>query len=191
MLNIVKGWEGIMSKRIDSISPEKASGEIKDLYGKIEKKFGRVPNIFQAMANSPAVLKAFLQLNEAAGQSSFKPEVVNEIALVVAETNACHYCLSAHTAGAHAAGIKDDVIQAARLGKSKDPRTNAILHLAKIIVEKRGHLTDQDIQEAKKAGINDKEITEIIFIVTINIFTNYFNNSVNTEVDFPEVAVAR
>lgn len=180
-----------MTQRIGRILPDQAPEDVKDLYAQVKKKFGKVPNIFLTMANSPAVLKGFLLLNESAGQSSFSPEVINEIALVVGEVNACHYCLSAHTAGAHAAGIKDEVIQAARLGKSQDPKTQAILQLAKTIVEKRGHLSDQDIQTAKKAGISDKEITEIVFLVSINIFTNYFNNSVNTEVDFPEVSVAR
>jgi hypothetical protein len=41
-----------------------------------------------------------------------------------------------------------------------------------------------------QTGFSDGEIVEIIGHVAVNIFTNYFNNINQTEVDFPKVSVA-
>jgi hypothetical protein len=37
------------------------------------------------------------------------------------------------------------------------------------------------------AGFTQGEVGEIVGHVALNTFTNYFNNTANTEVDFPKV----
>lgn len=43
------------------------------------------------------------------------------------------------------------------------------------------------MQEAKRAGLTDAEIVEVIGNVVVNIFTNYVNLVANTDIDFPVV----
>jgi alkylhydroperoxidase family enzyme len=45
------------------------------------------------------------------------------------------------------------------------------------------------LAQARKAGITDAEIVEIIGHVALNVFTNYLNNVSDTEIDFPVVAL--
>ncbi|MEP6925366.1 MAG: hypothetical protein ABI954_12940 [Pyrinomonadaceae bacterium] len=43
------------------------------------------------------------------------------------------------------------------------------------------------MQAVKAAGFADGEIAEIVAHVALNIFTNYFNEVAQTEIDFPKV----
>jgi len=42
------------------------------------------------------------------------------------------------------------------------------------------------VETVRRAGFSDGEIAEIIAHVALNIFTNYFNNTAEVEVDFPK-----
>lgn len=55
------------------------------------------------------------------------------------------------------------------------------------MVEKRGKPSDEAFEEARDAGWTDEEILEIIGHVVMNTFTNYVNESLQTEVDFAVV----
>lgn len=172
--------------RLNPITPEKANGETKQIYANLQKKMGKVINIFQHMGNSPAALKGFLALSEAAEHTSLSPQIREEIALVVGQTNQCQYCLSAHTFLGGKAGLSQDLILKARKGESPDPKTQAILQFVKSAVEKRGNVSDQEVAKLKAAGVSEAEIAEIVMLITVNIFTNYFNLIAGTPVDFPE-----
>ena len=53
--------------RTKAVSPEQASGKVAEMYSALNNKLGSVPNIFQHMAASPAVLEAYLGLSATAG----------------------------------------------------------------------------------------------------------------------------
>ncbi|CAF23872.1 carboxymuconolactone decarboxylase family protein [Candidatus Protochlamydia amoebophila] len=171
--------------RISPITKEEANQNITQIYSGLEKKMGRVLNIFQNMGNSEAALKGYLGLSEAASQTSLSPKLREQLALVVGQTNDCQYCLSAHTVSAKLAGLQEKDILESRLGHSQDKKTEAILTFAKTIVERRAQVSDQDIEKLKSAGISDQEIVEIILVVVLNIFTNYFNHITDPQIDFP------
>lgn len=171
--------------RINTMPQEKANPEVKEIYNDLKAKIGRVPNIFQNMGNSPAVLKGFLNLSEATNETSLSPQLREQIALIVAQTNNCHYCLSAHTTIAKSLGVSDADIMQARHGSTSNAKNQSILKFAKIVVENRGKLTNQDIASLKAAGVNDQELVEIILVILVNMFTNYFNNITDPKIDFP------
>jgi uncharacterized peroxidase-related enzyme len=176
-----------MMPHINTVTPEKADVTIKEIYKTVEKKMGRLFNMFQGMGNSPAVLEGYLTLSEAANKTSLPPKLREQIALVVGQANQCKYCLSAHTAIGSSIGLSSDQILEARKGISADPKTQAILNFAKQVVENRSKIDDTEIKVLKAAGVSDKEIVEIIMLVVLNIFTNYFNTITNTVVDFPDI----
>jgi len=171
--------------RVQSITPEKAKPAVQAIYTAIEKKLGKLPNIFLNMGNSPAVLKGFLGLSAAVDETSLDPKLREEIALIVSQTNQCNYCLSAHTAIAKGVGVTDQEALQARKGQSQNPKTQAILSFAKTVVDKRGNVTDQDVATLKAAGVTDAELVEIILVISLSMFTNYFNHITNPKIDFP------
>ncbi len=172
--------------RIPAISPENASGDLKNIFTQIESGVGSVPNIFQHMGNSPIVLQAFLSLGEAAKKLSLDPALREEIALIVGQTNECNYCLSAHSMLGRASGLSDDEIMQARRGLSKEPKASAILQFAKAIVDNRGNVSDEELEKLRSSGVSDQEVVEIFFVIMVNMFTNYFNHIADPAIDFPQ-----
>ena len=175
--------------RIQPIDPNQAQGKAAPLLEGVRKKLGRVPNIFATMAKSPAVLEAYLGFGRAMNSASLSGALREQIALTVAGANGCRYCASAHNAVAEMLGVAADERQVNLNAESGDAKTRAALHFARKIVENRGWVNDADVQAVRDAGYDDAAILEIIAATTINIFTNYFNHIVETEVDFPIVEV--
>jgi alkylhydroperoxidase family enzyme len=48
-------------------------------------------------------------------------------------------------------------------------------------------VSPSEVATLRAAGFSDGEITEVIAVIAINIFTNYFNHIARTEIDFPVV----
>jgi|SRR5436190_13161967 len=174
--------------RLKLVSPETATGKTKDLYGVINGRLGVVPNMMQTMGNSSAFLQGYLNLGDALGGGTLGAKIGELIALTVAEANACSYCLSAHTyISANLVKIDSGTIESARNAESTDPKINAILKFARVLVDKRGHVSDSDVAALKEIGVTEGQIGEIIGHVALNILTNYFNIAAKTEIDFPVV----
>jgi alkylhydroperoxidase family enzyme len=75
--------------------------------------------------------------------------------------------------------------QRARLGTSQDAFANAALVLGRAVVLARGKVSDADIAEARKAGLDQAAIVEVVAHVALNVLTNYINNVAQTTIDFP------
>jgi AhpD family alkylhydroperoxidase len=146
-------------------------------------------NIFRGMANSPAVLDGYLKFSGALKAGKLDGKTREAIALTVGQVNRCDYCLAAHTFLGKGAGLDDAAIRDARLAKSSDKKTNAAVVLAKLLLDKKGNVSDAEVTAAKSAGLTDGDIGEVVANVALNIFTNYFNHVNQTEVDLPKVAV--
>lgn len=176
--------------RLNAIDPNVATGKAKELLDGVKTKIGMVPNLMRTFANSAAALEAYLSFSGALGGGLLGAKVREQIALAVADTNSCEYCLSAHTAIGKMVGLNENEIAASRQATSGDGRTDATLKFAHQIVVKRGEVDDRDVQAVRLAGFSDGEITEIVANVALNIFTNYFNHVAQTVVDFPKVSLA-
>jgi alkylhydroperoxidase family enzyme len=61
------------------------------------------------------------------------------------------------------------------------------LRFAREVVETRGHPSDEAFDAAREAGYTDEQIMEIISTVALATFTNYMNESIDTELDIPVV----
>jgi uncharacterized peroxidase-related enzyme len=171
--------------RLHVLEPARIPGPSKEMLDAIQKRMGKVPNIFRAMAHSPAVLGFYMAGAEALGRASLSPQIREQIALAVAEASSCGYCVSAHTAIGKGTGLTEDQMLAARRGTGTDPKATAAVVLARKIVQARGDLSDADIANARKAGLLDGELGEVVAVASFNLFTNYFNHLNGTENDFP------
>ncbi len=169
------------------IDPSTAIGKTKDLFGIIEQRLKRIPNMIRLMANSPAILGAYLQFNEAFEHTKLTPKLRGLITAAVSEINGCDYTLSIAMALGRHEGLSEDELTAARRAEANDPKTAAALRFAAKIVRERGHLPSSEVEGLRKAGFTDEEVVEIIAAVALNIFRNYFNLIATPEVDFPVV----
>ena len=175
------------SPRLTAIDPATATGKAKDLLTAVHATLGITPNMMRTMANSPAVLDGYLSFGAALNKGALRPGLREQIALAVAEANACDYCLSAHSALGQMAGLKADQISAGRDAESTDPKADAALKFAVAVVAAKGAVTDAQFAKVRAAGFTEGEVAEILAHVAINVFTNYFNKAALTVVDFPKV----
>lgn len=174
--------------RLPLIQPDTATGKAADLLTGVQKALGVTPNMTKAMVNSPAVLEAYLGFSGALAGGALSAPTRERIALLVAEENGCDYCLSAHSyIGANIAKLDATEIEASRHGESTDAKAAAVLVFATAVVRTRGGVEESDIKTAQAAGLTDGEITEVIAYVALNVFTNYLNKAVDTDIDWPVV----
>lgn len=173
--------------RIEPINYEQSTGKAKELLDAVNAKLGITPNMMKTMANSPAVLDAYLKFSDALAHGTLNAKVREQIALTTAEINGCGYCASAHTAIGKMVGLDEAAILAAREASSADAKTEAALKFARALAVNRGQVSDADLQAIKAAGYTDGEIGEIVGAVALNVFTNYFNETAETTVDFPAI----
>ncbi len=136
-----------MKQRIQQIDPATAQGQAKRQLDGIAAQLGSVPNIFKTLAQSPTVLKGYLNFSGALAGGTLDAKLREQIALTVAGFNGCDYCASAHSFLARAAGV--DEAEAARnlQGKADDARTGAALQFAQILVVKRAQVTDDELSK--------------------------------------------
>jgi AhpD family alkylhydroperoxidase len=174
--------------RLKSLEKSQANPKSQTMMSELESK-KMLLNIFRGMANSPAVLDGYLKFSGALQQGKLDAKIRHAIALAVAQCNKTGYCLAAHTMLGKGAGLDDAAIRDARMGKSADPKTNAAVSLARQVLAGHGNVSDADASAAKSAGLDDGDIAEVIANVALNLFTNYFNNFNQSEVDLPKVPV--
>jgi uncharacterized peroxidase-related enzyme len=172
--------------RFITINPESATGKTKDLFDSINTKLGMVPNMMRVMANAPAVLEGYLQLSGTLGKGSLPAKAREQIALAVSQANECDYCLAAHSAIGKMVGLSADQIRDSRLGAAVDPKIDALIRFARKLVDNRGQVSNEDVQDVRAAGFEDGVIAEVVANVALSIFTNYFNNVAETDIDFPK-----
>ncbi len=173
--------------RVPLIDPNDTTADRQALLAQVHGAFGATPNMFKAVANSAAALKSMWGSFGALGAGVIPARLGEQIAVAVANRNACEYCLAAHTALGRKAGASAEEMAAAQGGESTDPKTTAALRFALKVVEARGQISDADVRAVREAGFSDEEIVEILAHVALNLFTNYVNVAFAVPVDFPAV----
>jgi uncharacterized peroxidase-related enzyme len=155
------------------------------LFDTLQKRMGKVPNLYAALGYSPYALQSFMDLDATLSKGVFNAKEREAIALVVSEVNACEYCLAGHTMAAIKRGFtKEDTLEI-RKGEVADPRLDAIIKLAKSITETKGKATDKALTNFYNAGFDDAAVMELIGFVVVRIFTNYVFAVTNVPIDFP------
>jgi uncharacterized peroxidase-related enzyme len=171
--------------RIQPVDPQHVTGKTRRLLGQVRAKLGLVPNLFRVLANAPVALEAYMNFSAAFAGGALDDKIREQIALAVAESNLCGYCLSAHSFLGQRAGLTSDEIANAIRANADDPQTNAILKLARAIVVQRGEISNSDLQRARAGGLSDGEIIETVANVALNIFMNYVSHVARVPIDFP------
>jgi uncharacterized peroxidase-related enzyme len=152
----------------------------------LKQAFGVVPNIAGAIANSPKLINSLVGLF---GQvhSPGLSEAENQIVLLTdAVTNSCTYAVAFHTALALQQGISSEETTAIREGRvPTNKRFAALSALAKTLIEKRGHLTEQELDSFAAAGFTKEQVFEVIAIVAASTITNYVGTIANPPLEDP------
>ncbi|MET0335535.1 MAG: peroxidase-related enzyme [Rhizobacter sp.] len=167
------------------LDAQTASPESQVLLKQIHASFGVTPNMFKAIAHSPAAMRSMAGSFAALAQGTLDSLLGEKIAVAVAERNGCEYCLAVHTVLGRKAGASADDMQAAQMGEAQDAKTQAALRFALKLVNERGHVAPADVQALRDVGFSDAQIVEVLAHVALNLYTNYVNVAFQVPVDFP------
>lgn len=164
----------------DQVSPANQTN-----FDNLKKAVGFVPNLYAVMAYSDTALGKYLAFQSVKTSLTNKEkEVVN---LIVSSLNNCIYCQSAHTLIGKMNGLSEEETVNIRRGHSTDVKLNALVQLAKEIVENKGHVTAPVLDTFYNAGYTDANLVDVIMLVGDKVIMNYLHNLTNVPVDFPLV----
>jgi uncharacterized peroxidase-related enzyme len=157
-------------------APEKS----KPVLEQLQQTFGVIPNLAGAIANSPKLVTAFLTVFQQVHSSSLSEPEIQIVLLTDAVANSCTYAVAFHTALALKEGVSPEEIDAIRERRApRDERFAALSTLAKTLIEKRGHLSEQERDSFIGAGFTKEQVLEVIAVVAASTITNYAGSVTN------------
>jgi len=149
----------------------------RDGLAQVQKTYGRVPNFFAVAAESPAAVNAYISLSNIFRSTALTPVEQQIVILAASVENKCEYCIAAHSRGARAAGVSDDVIAAiANRTPLKDAKTEALRRFVSQVVEKRGWLPDSEVDSFMKHGYSRAQMLDVMVGVSMKTLSNYINH---------------
>ena len=157
-------------------APEKS----KPVLEQLQQTFGVIPNLAGAIANSPKLVTAFLTVFQQVHSSSLSEPEIQIVLLTDAVANSCTYAVAFHTALALKEGVSSEEIDAIRERRApRDERFAALSTLAQTLIEKRGHLSEQERDSFIGAGFTKEQVLEVIAVVAASTITNYAGSVTN------------
>jgi AhpD family alkylhydroperoxidase len=163
-------------------APENSKPALEQLH----KAFGVVPNIAGAIANSPKLINALVGVFQQVHTSSLKEPEIQIVLLTDAVVNSCKYAVAFHTGLALQQGVSSEEVEAIRQRRlPKDKRFAALSALAKNLIEKRGHISEEEYDSFIAAGFTQEQVLEVIAIVAASTITNYAGTITNPPLDEP------
>jgi len=172
-------------KTINVPTREQVSAESQAIFDNLQKRIGKVPNLYAVMGYSGAALKGLLDLETTLATNVFTAKEREAVYLVVSEVNGCQYCLAAHTLTAIKRGFTKEETLQIRRGDAADSKLKAIVQLAKSITENKGKASDEAKENFFNAGYNETALMELIGLVVARTFTNYAYINTEVPIDFP------
>ncbi len=176
--------------RLTTISPDVATGAVADIYAKIRKAAGKVPNAYATVGtHSPAALGALLSLDGVVAASSLGKADIEVIKLAVSEVAGCDYCVAAHTLMGKFAGLSQETMKQVRAGTATgDAKRDALVRFVRVLVDTRGTVAASELAAVREAGYTEQQVIEVCLAVASITFTNLVNRVNDTTLDFPAVA---
>jgi alkylhydroperoxidase family enzyme len=146
----------------------------------LQQAFGVVPNIAAAIASSPKLINSLVGVFQQVHSSSLTEQEIQIVLLTDAVANASRYAVAFHSTLGLQQGVSPEEIGAIRERRAPaDKRFAALSTLAKTLIEKRGHLSEQELDSFMAAGFSKEQVLEVIAIVAASTITNYAGTITN------------
>ena len=152
---------------------------------------GRPLNLHGQMAHSPAVLVAYTSLRAATAQhGTVGPRLSAALMLAAGGATGNDYVVAITSRLAQLAGWTDEQIAALRAGTATgDATVDAIAGLVREATANSGKVSDSAWSGAVDAGWSDEQLTEAFAYLGLTVFTAYFLNYAQTDLDVPVAAL--
>ena len=146
---------------------------------------GRFLNLHAQMAHSPAVLSGYTALRAViAEHGTFDAKMAAALTLATAAAIGNGYMIGIASRLAHMNGWTDEQVIALRTSVSTgDARVDVLAGLIREAAANSGNVADATWKAAQDAGWSDEQLTDAFAYLGLTIFTGYFLNYAQTDVD--------
>lgn len=174
--------------RITIQTIETAAPEAKVRLEAAKKANGFVPNLLGVLANAPTALETYQTVGAIAAKGGLSAAEREVVQITAARKNACDFCVAGHTKIAQKlVRMPADIIEALRNTEAlSDPKLNALAVFTLALMEKRGQVSDQELQDFLAAGYTEQNVLDVVLDVSLATLCNYANNVAQTEIN-PEL----
>lgn len=150
----------------------------------IKKDFGFVPNLLQEMSKSPAASLVYTKTEGIMHNAYLTAKEQQVVQLTVSLFNGCHYCSSMHSKFSEINGVSHEDVLAIRNGETpKDKHVENLVWVTNTILEKRGHLSDKELEIVEGMGIDRARLYEILAHIGRKMIANYAVHIIKPELD--------
>jgi hypothetical protein len=146
---------------------------------------GRPANLHAQMAHSPAVLAAYASLRSVlAEHASFDPKVSAALTLAAAAGAGNRYMIRIARRLAEKSGwTEQQVVALQKSAPTGDVRFDALARLVTEAAANSGNVADEAWKAAEQSGWDDKHLADAFAYVGATVFTAYFLNYAQTDLD--------
>ena len=146
---------------------------------------GRPLNLHAQMAHSPAVLAAYASLRGVVAEhGALEPKVSWALNVATAAAVGNGYMIGIATRFARMNGWTEEQIFALRAGATTgDAGIDALARVVREAAANSGSVTDAAWKAAQDSGWNDTQLAEAFAHLGLTVFTGYFLNYAQTDVD--------
>jgi uncharacterized peroxidase-related enzyme len=174
--------------------PASHTPELKGHFDFFLTTLGFTPNSVLTMQRKPKLVRAFAELNAAVMDPSGLVDVGLKrlIGHIASHVAGCQYCQAHTLLGAHNKGVPDDKL-AAVWNYATSPlfsaRERAALDFALGAAQQPNAVTDEVWTELRQHWSED-EVVEILAVIAMFAFLNRWNDTMQTPLEAPAIAVA-
>lgn len=170
-----------------------APAGLDDIYSFYTTNFGFVPNMAQVMANSPALMRSYVDVqNNLKASAKLSQAEINIVQMAIAVENKCKYCTAGHTmAGKMFFKTPAEHMQAVRMRQQlNDPKLNALRSFAITLYENKGQVDEQTMKSFLEAGYTREQALDVVACVAAKVMSNFTNSLAKTPIDAPMLPLA-
>lgn len=176
--------------RLSTLAVADATGSTAELFTKIRKAVGKVPNAYATIGtHHPEALAAMLGIDAILAGGTLSKAEIETIKLAVSENAGCDYCVAAHTLAGKFAGLSPEAMRQIRAGEpTGDVKRDALVTYVRSVVSTRGTVPAEQLDHFIAAGFTERQVIEVSLAIASITFTNLVNRANDTTLDFPAVA---
>ena len=176
--------ETTLECRVPLIERDEVPAEIGALYDKLEAERGRVPNMFKALGNVPALAMGVAGfLKPLMGEGALAAWYKELVATRVASLNRCEYCISSHRFLAGLRGATPEQIasyDSYETGPFTEKEKAGFRYADRL--HESGHAIDEAAFDALRAHFNAQEIIELTMLIAAFEMFPRFNTALRVPV---------
>lgn len=163
--------------KIEAISVEKATPEIKKVLSELHEYYGNIPMMYRVIVRKPQIAKSLLQLKKSIMESGRLDKITKEkMAVIVSIANKCQPCADAHINNLKKLNVAPAEIESLKkLDFSKYEEEERILFEFTLKASSNPPEITSELFENLKDVYNPTEIVEIVNVIALYKYLNTIN----------------